>query len=225
MPALSSADRAIRAANELVQALRNPHPASPLAPIGTEQLQALEQLSEIFGAAVPRVDKDRLSNTAPKAALTNDSKTHSMQTRQAAKERANSATTTTATEQAIKQLQKILVAPQNMQTVPRVEVSNQATLQPPTAPQPPPTITEIRKDIQEVVNNPPMPTTPMEWPEFMHVANAVINPDTGLPMEYRELLQHPKTRDDWLISSANEFGRLAQGIRDIPGTDTIFFIR
>ena len=31
-------------------------------------------------------------------------------------------------------------------------------------------------------------------------------------------------RDTWFTSLANELGRLAQGIRDIKGTDTVFFI-
>lgn len=65
----------------------------------------------------------------------------------------------------------------------------------------------------------------MDWTNFIHVANAVVHPETGQPMEYRELIRHPTTTADWMISSANEFGRLAQGVRDIPGTDTIFFIQ
>ena len=43
-------------------------------------------------------------------------------------------------------------------------------------------------------------------------------------MEYRELIKRPETRETWFKSLANEIGRLAQGIRDIKGTDTIFFI-
>lgn len=199
MPALSSTDRAIRAANELVHALRNPHPASPLVPIGTEELQALEQLSEIFGNAVPRVDTGTGDKPALRQPQVNDSKIHAMQTRQETR---------------------------NQQPAPRVEhMSNQATLQPPKAPAPPPSITQLRADLHNVVNTQPMPTSTMEWTNFMHVANAVLHPDTGQPMEYRELIRHPKTTADWLISSANEFGRLAQGVRDIPGTDTIFFIQ
>ena len=34
----------------------------------------------------------------------------------------------------------------------------------------------------------------------------------------------PKYKDVWSTSLANEFRRLAQGIRNVPGTDTIFFI-
>ena len=43
-------------------------------------------------------------------------------------------------------------------------------------------------------------------------------------MEYRELIKRPETRETWFRSLANEIGRLAQGIRNIKGTGTIFFI-
>jgi hypothetical protein len=129
MPALSSTDRTIRAANELVHALRHPHPL--IVPIGTEQLKALEQLSENVGS------------TTPPPTRTNASKSHAMQTRQE----------TTPT--------------QNPQTVPRVaQVINQATLQPPKAPEPPPSLTQLKKDIHDIVNSPPMPIAPLDWTNF-----------------------------------------------------------
>ena len=43
-------------------------------------------------------------------------------------------------------------------------------------------------------------------------------------MEYRDLIKLDKYRDTWFTSLANEIGRLAQGIRDIEGTNTIHFI-
>ena len=42
--------------------------------------------------------------------------------------------------------------------------------------------------------------------------------------EYNQLIKHPKYKKVWEKSMANEIGRSAQGIRDIKGTDTIFFI-
>jgi hypothetical protein len=53
MPQTSSKDLAIIAALELSNALQNPAPAAPFSHIGTVQLQALRQLSEIFSAALP----------------------------------------------------------------------------------------------------------------------------------------------------------------------------
>ena len=47
---------------------------------------------------------------------------------------------------------------------------------------------------------------------FHSMANAVLDQDTGEMLEYRQLLQHPKLQEDWELSSANEIGRLAQGV-------------
>ena len=53
---------------------------------------------------------------------------------------------------------------------------------------------------------------------------AVIDPETGESLEYRDLLKRPELKEQWQTSFANEVGRLAQGIRDIKGTNTIHFI-
>ena len=48
MPFRSSAENATIAATELIHALCNPAPAAPYAHIGDAQMQALDQLAEIF---------------------------------------------------------------------------------------------------------------------------------------------------------------------------------
>ena len=73
----------------------------------------------------------------------------------------------------------------------------------------------ILDELQPVANH---------WPHgYM---NAVFEPSVGKSLEYRDLIKHPATKDTWLISGANEFGRLAQGLksRAIEGTNTIEFI-
>ena len=58
-------------------------------------------------------------------------------------------------------------------------------------------------------------------------ANAVTDPNTGKQLEYKQLINHPNCnlRKTWQHSSANEFGRLAQGVGGrIAGTETIRFI-
>jgi hypothetical protein len=56
-------------------------------------------------------------------------------------------------------------------------------------------------------------------------ASTVVHPTTGCLMEYRQLITDPATRADWQLSTANEFGRLAQGVgRHVQGTNTITFI-
>jgi hypothetical protein len=57
-----------------------------------------------------------------------------------------------------------------------------------------------------------------------HQANTVIHPVTGNEMEYSALMKDPRIQPLWTRVFGNECGRLFQGIRDIPGTDTCFFI-
>ena len=56
------------------------------------------------------------------------------------------------------------------------------------------------------------------------VVSAVIDDETGDSMEYRQLIKHPKYKEIWSKSYANELGRLTNGIRDIPGTKTMTYI-
>jgi hypothetical protein len=57
-------------------------------------------------------------------------------------------------------------------------------------------------------------------------ANEVFDKESGKFLKYRKLITHSKHCKVWMHSSANKFGRLAQGVGGrIKGTDTIFFIR
>ena len=58
--------------------------------------------------------------------------------------------------------------------------------------------------------------------EYKIYANSVIDETTGKKMEYRDLIKHPKFKDDWLVSGSNEFGRLFQGIgKNADGTQRV----
>jgi hypothetical protein len=55
--------------------------------------------------------------------------------------------------------------------------------------------------------------------------NNVFDAESGKVLKYRQLLTNPQYQVVWNTSSANEFGRLAQGIGNrVKGTDTIFFM-
>jgi hypothetical protein len=58
-----------------------------------------------------------------------------------------------------------------------------------------------------------------------HQANTVIHPVIGKEMEYMALMKDPRLQPLWTRGFGNEYGRLFQGIWDIPGTDTCFFIK
>ena len=67
------------------------------------------------------------------------------------------------------------------------------------------------------------PAHPIHFKENM--ACPVINPDTGVSLEYRHLIQGPD-KYIWVKALANDFGSLAQGVkyRMPTGNSTIFFI-
>jgi hypothetical protein len=55
-------------------------------------------------------------------------------------------------------------------------------------------------------------------------AHAVLDQETGELLEYRRLLKHPRFKEVWNRSAADEFRRLAQGIEGrIKGTNTMQF--
>jgi hypothetical protein len=59
----------------------------------------------------------------------------------------------------------------------------------------------------------------------VEIAVPVLDQETGKLLEYRQLLKHPKFQEVWSRSAADEFGRLAQGIKGrVKATDTIRFI-
>ncbi len=57
-------------------------------------------------------------------------------------------------------------------------------------------------------------------------AQLIHDTETNTYLNYRQLLRHPKFKDLWAKSAANEFGRLTQGLKDgrVKRTDTIKFI-
>ena len=67
------------------------------------------------------------------------------------------------------------------------------------------------------------PAHPIHFKE--HMDCPVINSDTGVSLEYRHLVQGPD-KDIWVKALANDFGHLAQGVKDRMPTNnsTIFFI-
>jgi hypothetical protein len=59
--------------------------------------------------------------------------------------------------------------------------------------------------------------------QIQHVAFKAINPNTGLPGEYKALSKS-SAGPHWIGEHCNEFRRLAQGYKDVKGTNTLHFI-
>jgi hypothetical protein len=59
---------------------------------------------------------------------------------------------------------------------------------------------------------------------WQHLANALIHPVTRKEMEYTVLMKDPQLKPLWTRGFGKKCGRLLQGICDIAGTDTCFFV-
>jgi hypothetical protein len=59
----------------------------------------------------------------------------------------------------------------------------------------------------------------------IHKALAIMDAETGKVLNYRQLMQSQKHKETWSKSSANEFGRLGNGVGGrVKGTNTIKFV-
>jgi hypothetical protein len=61
--------------------------------------------------------------------------------------------------------------------------------------------------------------------DSINFIGAIVDDITGDVLEYHHLVKSNTHRAIWQKSFANKLGRLFQGIHDIKGTDTCFFIR
>ena len=61
----------------------------------------------------------------------------------------------------------------------------------------------------------------------VHQSMSVMDAETGKPLIYKQSMKDPKYKTRWSISSANEFGRLENGVggRTKNPTNAIKFIR
>ena len=59
---------------------------------------------------------------------------------------------------------------------------------------------------------------------FLQHAYSVWDASSQKMLEFKDLIRNPNTKQTWNMSYANELGCLSQGIRDIKGTNCIFFI-
>ena len=65
MPASSALDKATQAAEDLIQTLKNPSPASPFFEFGNDQQNALQKLASIFKVVLPTLSRRQLDMPTP----------------------------------------------------------------------------------------------------------------------------------------------------------------
>jgi hypothetical protein len=214
MPKLSFTDRLLMTAKDMTDALQNPHPEVPFVSFGDDTIAALTELAAIF--------KLKLHQPLPPA-------TH-----------AAPATIVQRQSLAPTSIQMLnSPMPISRQTRSQTTIHTQDI---PNAPLPPRVVTPrtIRQPPSRVPTGSPglsphnlsqddfcgMDSAHMaislghtHWSQRHH-ANAVIHPVTGKEMEYSALMKDPRLQPLWTRGFGKECGRLFQGIRDIPGTNT-----
>jgi hypothetical protein len=218
MQQLSSTDRLIMAAKDMTDALQNPHPEVPFTHVRDDTISALTEMAKIFKLKLRQTPPLALPAAPPTVKLRTclAKSSHPILASPMPPPRQTRSQTTIHT-------QGITNAP----LLPRVVTPMTRNPSPPRAPTRSRNLSPHNLSQDDFCG---MDTAHMaialgnnHWSQ-QHLANSVIHPVTGKEMEYMALMQDPRLRPLWKQGFGNECGRLFQGIWDIPGTDTCFFI-
>jgi hypothetical protein len=218
MPQLSSTDRLLMAAKYMMDALQNPHPEVPFASVGDDTISDITDLAAIFKLKLRQTPSPSPQAAPPKvfqhpslAPSSNQILSSTMPIAQ----QTRSQTTIHTQDIPNVPLSPRVVTPRTLrQSPPRVPTSSQR-LSP----------RNLSQDDFCGMDSARMAIDRghKHWSQ-QHQANAVIHPVTGKELEYSALMKDPRLQPLWTRGFGNECGRLFQGIRDIPGTNTCFFI-
>ena len=219
MPNVSAHDAAIYAANDLITALTKPQPTNSLISIGDDQTVALQKLATIFQTSITKQPISAPGVPDPPPPPPPPPPPQRPCARSQTKKFGNAALTT---QQGTTPLQ---IQPKQLS-----EKKPEEDL----FPKPPLDILHHNKPrIIPIIANlrPQYPTKHegmLEDPfPLIKSANSVTDPNTGKQLEYKQLINHPDSTicQTGQRSSANEFGRLVQGVGGwIEGTETIKFL-
>jgi hypothetical protein len=218
MPQLSSTDRLIKTANNMSNALKNPHPEVPFSHNGDDTIVALATLAEILKTKFQKVQTQGLPNEPATASAHTipANLSHPILASPVHKQRQ------TRSQMIIKNKDTT-----NAPLLPRVVTPMTTRPAPPRVPMRSQNLCPRNLSQDDFWD---METANMaialgnhHWSQ-QHHANAVVHPVTGKEMEYTALMKNPSLQPLWKRGFGNKLGRLFQGIRDIPGTDTCFFV-
>jgi hypothetical protein len=218
LPQLSSTNRLLMAAKDMTDALQNPHPAVPFASVGDDIIAALTDLAAIFKLKLEQA-LSLATQTSPPKVVSHPSivppPNQILNSPMPIRRQKRSQKTIHTQDIPNAPLPPRVVPPWTLrQSTPRVPTCSQR-LSPRNLSQDDFCEMDSAHVAIALGNN--------HWSQRHH-ANAVIHPVTGKEMEYSALMKHPRLQPLWTRGFGNERGRLFQGIRDIPGTYTCFFI-
>jgi hypothetical protein len=219
MPQLSSTDRLLMAAKYIIDALQNPHPELSFIRVRDGTISALTELARIFELKLRQTPPPTLPTVPPTVKLRKclaESSNPILASPMPPPRQTRSHTTIHARD--------ITNAP----LLPRVVTPMTHNPSPPRVPTRSRNLSPCNLSQDDFCG---MNTSHMaivlgnhHWSQ-QHLANAFIHPVTGKEMEYMALMKDPQLQPLWKRGFGKECGRLFQGIWDIPGTDTCFFIK
>jgi hypothetical protein len=206
-------------AKDMTNALKNPHPEVPFVKVEDDTIEALTQLAEIFKNKFQKVKPPALSNSPIKAAenkrpavlihtiLTSPIQ-NNYQTRSQSTIGTGAATNTSL-------LPRVVTAMTGQAASRRVPTRSQNL---------PPSNLSQHDFWNMATSNMAVALGTNHWSQ-QHLLDTVVHPVTGKQMEYMALMNDPDLHPLWKRGFSNEAGRLFQGIRDIPGTNTCLFVK
>jgi hypothetical protein len=203
----------IMAAHDMTDDLQNPHPEVPFTQVGDDTISALTALEKIFKLKLQKVQTPALPAASPKVALLPclaESSNLILASPMPLPRQMRSQTTIHTRDIANAPLLPRLVTPVTRTSSPRRVPTRSHNLSP-------------RNLSQDAFYG--MDTAHMAIALGNHQANTVVHPVTEKEMEYMALMKDSRLQPLWKRGFGNECGQLFQGIRDIPGTDTCFFIK
>jgi hypothetical protein len=218
VPQLSSTDRLLMAAKDMTNAFQNPHPDVPFASVGDDTIAALTDLAAIFKLKLQQAPSPTTQASPAKVVqlpILIPSSTQILNSPMPNRRQTRSQTTMHTQDIPNVPLPPRLVTPRTLRhSPPRVPTSSQRLLP-----------RNLSQDDFCGMDSAHMAISlgNKHWSQRHH-SNAVIHPVTGKEMEYSALIKDPRLQPLWTRGFGNECGRLFQGIRDIPGTDTCYFI-
>ena len=219
-PTLTPADVITKALNDLTQALRGKTNQQ-----GINQIDALTKLNDILNNA-PEPDPTPNEPNAPKGPrrVRFDATTKPPQIDEPVQ--------ATPSPRVIRPTERMRTEPMHKVTIDKA-IPNAAPIPRVEKTKPKPTSDDNRERIRKFLAQKTRARIPLHKSylrsstRHTERAQTVYDEETNTYLKYRQLIRHPKYKEIWNKSAANEFGRLANGLKDgrVKPTNTIRFIR
>jgi hypothetical protein len=218
MPQLSSTDRLLMAAKDMTDAIQNPHPEVPFAHIGDDTISALAEWLQFSNSNYNNLHLPRFQLRLPRS-----NNAHPFQIIQSNLSfyHAPAASDEITDENSHTGNHQRAITSKGGHTKDAQPITSESahSLAESLSPQPVP-----RRLLWN--GHCPHGHRPQKKPLISAASCKHCHPPRHRKeMEYMALMKDPRLQPLWKRGFGNECGRLFQGIRDIPGTDTCFFIK